>query len=92
MGLASGLRGGSIFVEGSHQLWTRFKIHERPRWGKTLGHPSSCLLKMVPGGDSGEAAKRKDVFLGGVFGFFQESFFGTVLHGPTQCDQSIPVA
>lgn len=47
-----------------------------------MGHPSSCLLKMVPGGDSGEAAKRKDVFLGGVFGFFQESFLGQFYMAP----------
>lgn len=47
-----------------------------------MGHPSSCLLKMVPSGDSGEAAKRKDVFLGGVFGFFQESFLGQFYMAP----------
>lgn len=92
MVLASGLHGGSIFVEGSHQLWTRFKIHERQRWGKTLGHPSSCLLKMVPGGDSGEAAKRKDVFLGGVFGFFQESFLGQFYMAPHSVIRESPVA
>lgn len=47
---------------------------------------------MVPGGDSGAAAKREDVFLGGVFLLLPGIIFGTVLHGPTQCDQRIPAA
>ena len=50
--------------------------------GKTSDiHPPACLRQFLVG-NSGEAAKRKDVFPGGVFCLFQESFLGQCFMAP----------
>lgn len=72
----------ALYVGDSHQLWTGFKKCGQQRWGRPQAiHPPACLRQFLVG-NSGEAAKRKDVFPRGVFCFFQESFLGGFFMAP----------
>lgn len=66
--------------------WASRNIDGRDRGRPQAIHPPACLTQF-PMGNSGEAAKNKDVFLGGFFLLLPGIILGTVLHGPTQCDQ-----
>lgn len=76
----------------SRHLWMGFKEHGRQRWGKTSGYPSSCLLDTVPSGEFWGCSQEQRCISRRAFLLLPGIILGTVLHGPTQCDQRILAA